>query len=113
MKTVHNNHGDDTWGPHFLRNFYPAGASEIKEPPEGCTDAVHVDVTIQFGVWDRLKLALGFDVMMRLVTWTEKRPGWVMTDPPAVKVFWPWRFRKRQTGYVATDESEIPERNKP
>ena len=105
MKTVHNNHGDDTWGPHFLRNFYPAGASEIKEPPEGCTDAVHVDVTIQFGVWDRLKLALGFDVMVRLVTWTEKRPGYVQTDPPVVKVFWPWRRRRPDIGDVAAAPS--------
>ena len=104
MKTVHDNHADDPWGLHFLRNFYPAGASEIREPPEGYTDAVHVDVTIQFGVLDRLKLALGFDVIVRLVTWTENKPGLLSTDPPVVRVFWPWRLRKRPVGYVAAAE---------
>jgi hypothetical protein len=104
MKTVTNNHADDSWGMKILRNMYPAGRSEFKDLPEGFADAVHVDVTLQFGVWDRLKLALGFDVSVRLVTWTENKPGLVSTDPPVVKVFWPWRLGKPPVGYVAAAE---------
>ena len=86
-----------------IRNFYPAG-SDFKELPEGFADAVHVDVTIQFGVWDRLKLLLGFDVIVRLTTWTENRPGHVLTDPPRVKAFWPWRPGKPPVGYTVVYE---------
>lgn len=73
--------------------------------PEPYRDALHTDVDLHFGLWDRIKILLGGTPIVKVMTMVENPPGRLETEA-RVFMIGPHLVKPRPLGVVEVTREE-------